>query len=73
MGEPYLAQGIALIGIMSLAAVTSGYPLAVLCRRTGKPPVIGWLAGTIGVFVFGPNLCLWWLAFSAWKAPPAEA
>ncbi|HZX84506.1 MAG TPA: hypothetical protein VFF19_13145 [Reyranella sp.] len=24
-----------------------GYPLSVLCRRAGKPPAAGWLAGTV--------------------------
>jgi hypothetical protein len=30
------------------------YPLAVVCRRAGKPAAVGWVAGTIGLPVGGP-------------------
>ena len=28
-----------------------GYPLSVLCRRAGRSPAAGWLAGTVGLCV----------------------
>ena len=46
-----------------------GYPLSVLCRRAGKSPAAGWLAGTVGLFVAGPFWCIWWLALTAWNDP----
>ena len=44
-----------------------GYPLSVLCRRAGKSPGMGWLAGTVGLFVAGPFWCIWWLALTSWS------
>lgn len=44
-----------------------GYPLSILCRRAGKPPGMGWLAGTVGLFVAGPFWCIWWLALTSWS------
>ncbi|CAN5871035.1 hypothetical protein BH11PSE3_BH11PSE3_08580 [soil metagenome] len=73
MGEFHLVHWIVVLSMITVACVVSGYPLAVLCRRTGKSAVIGWLAGTIGIFFCGPTLCLWWLAFSHWETVPAKA
>jgi hypothetical protein len=48
--------------------VVSGYPLARLARRTGYSPALGWLAGTVGLFIAGPVLFIWWLSFAKWPA-----
>ncbi len=46
-----------------------GYPLSVLCTRAGKPPGMGWLAGTVGLLVAGPFWCIWWRALTSWSDP----
>ena len=48
----------------------SGFPLARIARRAGHSPALGWLAGTIGLFVAGPLLFVWWLSFVKWPAAP---
>ena len=72
MGEFQPLHWLVVIGMLGLVFFISGYPLATLCRRTGKSPAVAWLACTIGLFVCGPTLCLWWLAFSKWKVPPTK-
>ena len=42
------------------------YPLAVICRRVGRSPAVGWIAGTVGLVVLGPLWCVWWLALTRW-------
>jgi hypothetical protein len=69
----YLTHWIAVFSVLGFMAVTWGYPLSILCRRAGKPAAIGWLAGTLGVLVLGPMLCVWWLAYSTWKPSPAQS
>lgn len=66
MGSFSLWHWIVVLGVMAL----QGYPLAVICKKAGKPPAIGWIAGTIGLFLMGPLWCVWWLALSSWKASP---
>ena len=60
-------------GIIVTASIPWGYPLSRLCRRAGKAPAIGWIAGSIGVFFFGPIVCIWWLALSKWDPPEPMA
>jgi hypothetical protein len=69
MGEFHLLHWIVVLGVLAGTALIWGYPLAVLCRRAGKPTAVAWIAATIGAFFCGPLWCVWWLALSAWKAP----
>jgi hypothetical protein len=45
------------------------FPLAQICKKAGKSQAVGWIAGTIGLFVLGPLWCVWWLALSSWGGP----
>jgi hypothetical protein len=49
------------------------YPLAVICRRAGKPAAIGWIAGTIGLPIGGLFWCIWWLALTSWEGRPEKS
>ena len=61
------------MGEFHLVSFIWGYPLAVLCRRTGKSAAVGWLAGSpIAVLLGGPLWCVWWLALSTWTARPSS-
>jgi hypothetical protein len=73
MSEFHLAHWIVVIGVLGVFALVWGYPLSVLCRRAGKPPAVGWVAGTVGIFFFGPLWCIWWLALSTWNAPQTKS
>jgi hypothetical protein len=48
--------------------VAWSYPLSVICRRAGRSPAIGWIAGTVGLPLLGPLWCVWWLALARWGA-----
>ena len=69
MGELQLVHLIVVLGIIITSIIPWGYPLSRLCRRAGKAPAIGWMAGSIGVFFLGPIVCIWWLALSKWDPP----
>jgi len=73
MGEFHLVHWLVVLSVLAMMSVVWGYPLAVLCRRTGKSRTIGWLAGTLGMFFGGPMFCVWWLAFSNWKEAPPKS
>jgi hypothetical protein len=73
MGEFHLLHWIVVLGVMAGVVFAWGYPLAVLCRRAGKPTAVAWIAASIGVFFWGPLLCVWWLALSTWRVPPPRA
>lgn len=70
MGEFHLVHLIVVLGIIITSILPWGYPLSRLCRRAGKAPAIGWIAGSIGIFFLGPIVCIWWLALSKWD--PAD-
>jgi len=73
MGEFHLVHWIAVLGVVAVSILPWGYPLSRLCRRAGKPPVVGWLAGSVGLlFLFGPIICIWWLALAKWQPPEAR-
>jgi hypothetical protein len=70
MEEFHLVHWIVVLAVIVVSIIPWGYPLSRLCRRAGKPPAIGWIAGSIGLlFLFGPIWCVWWLAFSKWSPP----
>src|SRR5260370_35321515 len=58
--------------IVILMMLVWAYPLSVICRRAGQPAAVGWIAGTIGLFVLGPLWCIGWLALASWKAPALQ-
>ncbi len=69
MEESGLMNWIVALGVIAVAAIIWGYPLSRICRRAGKSPAIGWMAGSIGLYFFGPVWCVWWLALSKWNPP----
>ena len=70
MGEFHLVHWIAVLGVVAVSILPWGYPLSRLCRRAGKPAAVGWLAGSVGcLFLFGPIICIWWLALAKWQPP----
>jgi hypothetical protein len=72
MGEFHLVHWIVVLSVLAVLGSVWSYPLAVLCRRTGKPPAVAWFAGTVGFFFGGPMWCVWWLAFSDWNPPSSK-
>lgn len=72
MSEFHLMHWMAVFAAIGIMATIWGYPLSILCRRAGKSPSIGWIAGSFGLFFCGPLLCAWWLALSRWNPPQAR-
>ena len=73
MEESDLEDWIVILSVIGVAAIIWGYPLSLLCRRAGKSPAIGWLAGSIGLYCCGPVWCVWWLALSKWTPPQPKS
>ncbi|HYI05662.1 MAG TPA: hypothetical protein VD858_12290 [Reyranella sp.] len=73
MEEFHLVHWIVVLAVMVVAIIPWGYPLSRLCRRAGKPAVVGWLAGSVGVLFLGPIVCVWWLALSRWQPPETKS
>ncbi len=48
-----------------------GWPRAKISKRTGHSAAWGWIAGTIGLFFFGPLIFAWWIALAHWPASQA--
>jgi hypothetical protein len=72
MGTFSLMHWIIVLGMLAVLVFVWGYPLAILCRRAGKPTAAAWIAGSIGLPFFGPLICIWWLALSSWTASPTK-
>jgi hypothetical protein len=68
MGSFSLVHWVVVLGVLAGVVVLWGYPLAVLCRRAGKPTAPAWIAASIGLMFMGPLICIWWLALSTWKS-----
>jgi hypothetical protein len=47
MGELQLVHLIVVLGVIITSIIPWGYPLSQLCRRAGKAPAIGWIAGSV--------------------------
>lgn len=73
MEDSDLGNWIVVLSVIAVVTIIWGYPLSRLCRRAGKPPAIGWIAGSIGLYFFGPVWCVWWLAFSKWNPPATKS
>jgi len=74
MEQFHLVHWIVVLAVMAVSIIPWGYPLSLLCRRAGKLPAIGWIAGSVGVlFLFGPIWCVWWLAVSQWNPPETKS
>jgi hypothetical protein len=73
MGEFHLVHWIVVLAVIVVSILPWGYPLAVLCRRAGKPAAVGLLAGSVGLLFLGPIVCVWWLALSTWNPPETKS